>query len=85
MTETTFKQLWLKSYYPTTIICDRYGGTYSSASWLAFPHDSWDIPEEVDGEDVECYLFWQDYDGIVGKGETPQEAMQDLIRKMQTD
>ena len=85
MTQTTFKQLWLRGNYPTTIISDRYGGTYSGALWLAFPHDYWDMPEEVDGGDMECYCFWQDYDGIVGKGATPEDAFNDLRKKMSDD
>lgn len=85
MTEATFKQLWLRDNYPTTIICDRYSGTYSGADWLAFPLDYSDVPEEVDGGDTECWMFWDNYDGIVGKGNTPQEAMNDLIKMMSDD
>lgn len=85
MTAKTFKQLWLRGNYPTTIICDRYGGTYSGALWLAFPHDYWDIPEEVDSGDMDSCRFWQDYDGIVGKGATPEDALNDLRKKMSDD
>lgn len=77
-----FRNTWLKTHYPTTIICDRYDGTYSGANWLAFPLDYYNIPDEVDGGDIECMMFWDSYDGVVGKGDTPQEAKNDLIKKM---
>ena len=77
-----FSNFWLNTHYPTTIICDRYRGTYSGAEWLAFPLDYFKVPDEVDGEDSECMMFWDSYDGVVGKGDTPQEAIGDLIKKM---
>lgn len=79
----TFKQIWLEDNYPATIIADRYDGAFSGASWLAFPIDYWDIPDEIDGGDTECYLFWKEYDGIVGKGATPQEAFNNLRKAME--
>lgn len=77
-----FSNFWLNAHYPNTIIRDRYNGTYSGAEWLAFPLDYFNVPDEVDGEDSECMMFWDSYDGVVGKGDTPQEAMGDLIKKM---
>lgn len=76
---------WLERHYPATIVNDRYSGTYSGGEWLAFPLDYWNVPDEVDGGDIECMLFWDTYDGVVGKGNTPQGAMEDLIRKMGND
>lgn len=75
---------WLEDLYPTTIVCDRYSGAYSHGKWLAFPYDWWDVPSEVEGGDTECWLFWQDYNGIVGKGDTPQSALEDLTSKMKS-
>lgn len=74
---------WLYTHYPTTIVNDRYSGTYSGAEWLAFPLDYWNVPEEVDGGDSECMMFWEDYDGVVGKGNTPELAMANLVAKME--
>ena len=77
------KSMWLGADgYPTTIIADRYGGTYSGGEWLAFPLDPWEIPEEVDGEDVECMMFWEGFDGVVGRGVTPDAAFLDLVIQM---
>lgn len=71
-------EFWLKEEYPTTIVNDRYGGTYSHAAWLAFPIDFYSVPEEIDGEDGECMWFWDKYKEPVGRGATPNEAVADL-------
>lgn len=76
-------QFWLKTYYPTTIIRDRYNGTYSGGNWLAFPMDYHQVPADIDGDDSECMIFWDDYDGLVGKGETAELAMADLVAEME--
>lgn len=76
-------KFWLESFYPTTIIQDRYNGTYSGAEWLAFPMDYYQVPREIDGDDIECMMFWESYDGVVGKGSTPELAMANLVAKMQ--
>lgn len=71
----------MRDIYPVTIISDRYGGTYSGAPWLAFNLDPEDIPEDVSGDDVECMMFWEWHrqeDLPVGRGATPDEALQDL-------
>jgi hypothetical protein len=67
---------WLKEEYPTTIVADRYGGSYSGAAWLAFPFD--ECPLGVDGGDLECMEFWDNYKGPVGKGNTPDNALENL-------
>jgi len=74
-----------KSIYPLTIVCDRYNGTYSGGKYLAFGLDHWDLPEEIGGGDpVEDYFFnvqgHEKY--VIGKGETPQEALRDLTVKL---
>ena len=56
-----------------------HGGFIAGARWLAFPLDYWDIPDGVEGGDLDCMDFWYNYNGIVGKGSTPQEAMDNLI------
>lgn len=76
-------KFWLETHYPTTIVRDRYDGTYSGADWLAFSLDYWNVPDEVDGGDPECMMFWEDYDGVVGKGNTPELAMANLVAKME--
>ena len=51
-------ELAQEDIYPLTIIRDRYNGTYSSASYLAFNLDSNSIPSEVHGSDTLCSYFW---------------------------
>ena len=70
--------------YPLTIISDRYHGTYSKGNYLAFPYDYWRLPLEIDGDDIECMLFWDKFDGAVGRGSTPFDAIVDLM-KVQND
>lgn len=75
---------WLKQrHYPTTIISDRYNGTYSRGAWLAFPLRYDEIPEEVSGEDMECQLFWDNYKEPVGKGLDFDSALYDLEFQME--
>ena len=76
--------MWLDGYYPTTIVSDRYNGTYSGGQWLAFACDYWDVPDGVDGGDTECESFWNDNEYAVGRGSTPQEAFDNLKELMTT-
>lgn len=75
-------ELWLDYCYPTTIIKDRYNGAYSGAIWLALPTDYYDVPKDIDGDDITCMTFWESYTECVGKGDTAAEALEDLINKM---
>lgn len=72
----------LKDIYPLTIVADRYGGTYSGGKYLAFNSLPEDISEDIHGSDLECRDFWikseRNEKFIVGKGETVQEAYDDL-------
>lgn len=68
--------------YPITIIADRYNGTYSGGKWTAWNQDFYDIPKEIDGDDVTCFEFWNDNMEVVGLGNTPEEACLDLITKI---
>jgi hypothetical protein len=77
--------------YPLTIILDRYNGAYSDGKWLAFNQYHYNIPDEVDDGDVECCMFWYNQRRleknnenymIIGIGNTIDEAMKDLLRKM---
>ena len=70
--------VYLVDMYPLTITKDRYSGTYSGGEWLAFPLEASGVPEEIDGDDIECMTFWDEYKGIVGKGGSMEEAIQSL-------
>ena len=70
--------------YPLTIISDRYDGAYSDGAFTAWNLYYNNVPEEIDAGDVECREFWEsDHGYIVGKGNTPNEAAEDLIKKVQ--
>lgn len=75
---------WAKEEYPVTIIHDRYGGSYSGALYTAWPFDFWKLPKNtIDGSDIPCMDFWSDADSsLIGKGRSPQTAMNDLRRKI---
>ena len=64
--------------YPITIVKDRYGGTYSGGAFLAFNLSCEEIPLEIDADDVTCCKFWKNTKIKVGKGATPDEALDDL-------
>ena len=68
--------------YPVTIVEDRYTGTYSEGVYTAWNLDPWDIPKEIDGSDAECALFWRCNKIPVGKGFTPNEALDDLVQQI---
>lgn len=76
-TERRGWEFWLKSHYPCVICNDRYMGAYSSGIWTAFTTD--EVPIEAYSDDVTCAQFWDEFkDHFVGKGDTPQEAFEDL-------
>lgn len=68
--------------YPLVIIKDRYTGVYSNGKYTAWNMYFDEIPQDIDGDDISCYDFWHEYEGIVGLGETPSEAVEDLRQKM---
>lgn len=69
--------------YPLTIIADRYNGTYSGGSFLAWNLDADVIPEGAQGYDgFDALDFWEDNKIPCGKGRTVSEAVLDLYVKM---
>lgn len=71
--------------YPITIISDRYTGIYSKGLFLVFNLDLYEVPPDVSGEDAANW--WNDYnlgksDIKIGKGDTPDEALNDLIAQL---
>ena len=73
----------MNEIYPLTIINDRYTGTYSGGIFTAWNMDYYEIPTDPDEDDVTCMLFWAKTDIIVGRGDTPQEAVDDLTRRLE--
>jgi hypothetical protein len=73
--------------YPITIISDRYSGVYSGGEWTAWALDPDNLPDGIFDSDVECAVAWSELkeDRKRGKlafgiGNTPDEALRDLVR-----
>jgi hypothetical protein len=45
--------------------------------------DYYQVPREIDSDDIECMMFWDTYKEPVGKGDTPEYAYKDLILRME--
>lgn len=77
--------------YPLTIVFDRYGGVYSEGSFTAWNEIFHRLPKEIDDSDIPCGDFWGEFEQgkllnvfkeplYVGVGETPQKALNDLMK-----
>ena len=65
--------------YPLTVIKDRYMGTYSGGEYLAFNLYFDKIPSDIISDDTTCNAFFIETDLVYGKGNTPDEAIRDLV------
>jgi hypothetical protein len=71
--------------HPVTIVDDRYGGTYSGGRWCAFPSNPQDVPPDPSWDDSSAAGWWADAEGLpVGRGDTPDLAYADLVRRLET-
>lgn len=81
--------------YPLTIITDRYSGVYSGAKYLAINRNYDEIPLEIDGNDVTCMEWWDEFYQnpnmentylnrklLIGKGKTIIKAVNNLIKQL---
>ena len=66
----------MSDIYPLVIIKDRYNGTYSGGKWTAWNLSY--VPSKIDSDDIECADFFSKNTIVYGRGETPQEAIDDL-------
>lgn len=71
---------------PIVITPTRYGGTYEGAQFLCIPSCDASIndlfPEAFNADQEVCLTWWADKENhkFFGKGETPTEALQDMLR-----
>ena len=75
------------SLYPLTIVEDRYTGVYSGGIYTAWHLAPYEVPKEIDDDDVVCRLFWykvsdKEVSYPVGVGNTIKEAIEDLKKKL---
>lgn len=68
--------------YPLTIIRDRYNGSYSGGTYVAFNLECVNVPTEVFGDDCTAMRFWKHYKGVVGLGGSPESAVKDLLKNI---
>ena len=58
----------------------RYGGTYEGGLWVAWVGDP-DWLDDYQSGDNACQDFFQDYKlAPIGRGDSPQQALDDLVR-----
>lgn len=77
------KENFFKNIDILTIVPDRYNGSsHGGLRFIAFNLDYDDIPDGFDGSDFEEREFWDNYQGRVGFGKTPNDAAVDLAVKL---
>ena len=75
------------SLYPIVIVEDRYTGSYSRGTWIAFANAYGDPRESLDcgafSDDGAAANYWADEDrsGLVGRGDSPDKALADLRQR----
>ena len=74
----------IEDIYPLTIIKDRYNGSYSKGKYLAFNLDQWDIDDAIGGSDTDEMNYWdvRDSSNMVGKGDTIEQSVLNLLEKI---
>ena len=70
------------SIYPLTIIHDRYNGSYSGGTYVAFNLEAHKVLAEVFGDDCTAMRFWKHFKGVVGRGGCPDSAVKDLLKNL---
>lgn len=65
-----------------TIVRSRYGGVYEPGEWIAFPLGPEELPEAWHGNDQDCEEFFRLRSGEIGGGPSPQDAYEDLLRRL---
>ena len=69
--------------WPCVIFPARYSGAYESAAWIAIA--ARDVPEFAQGGDVDCANFFKLNDEQIGRGDTPDTALENLVTKVGFD
>ena len=77
------KENFFKNIDILTIVPDRYNGSsHKGLRFIAFMLDYDDLPDGWCGSDFEERDFWENYQGHVGFGKTPNDAAVDLAEKL---
>lgn len=68
--------------YPVVVRESRYGGAYEGGAWFAY--SGYAFPSDAIGDDISCSNFWwSDRSLLIGRGDTPDGAVTDLILRHQ--
>ncbi|MEV0149702.1 MULTISPECIES: hypothetical protein [unclassified Nonomuraea] len=70
------------AYTPVTIVATRHGGRYEGGKFAAFPLEAWDLPRDAYAGDRIASEWWDNNTSPVGVGDTPDEALKNLGRKL---
>lgn len=78
-------QDYTKDLYPLTIVNDRYNGTYSGGKYTAWHLEFDEVPNDIAMDDITVNDFWdwEDCNYLVGKGDTIEQAYEDLKSKVE--
>jgi hypothetical protein len=78
--------------HPVAILEDRYGGVYSDGKWLAVSGaDTLDngcyrivrmLEHGPHGDDGDAMVFWADPPNWIASGDTPDQALANLMAKL---
>ncbi|TYB71228.1 hypothetical protein FXF51_01970 [Nonomuraea sp. PA05] len=68
--------------YPVTIVKTRYSGSYEGGTFAAFLTEPWDVPQDAFADDRVAYGWWKEHGGMIGVGDTPDEALASLRSKL---
>ena len=68
--------------YPLTIIRDRYSGSYSGGTYVAFNLEAHKVPAEVFGDDCTALRFRKHFKEVLGREERPDSAVKDLLKNL---
>ena len=67
--------------YPVAVHQSRYGGVYEGGAWFALANCDL-IPDDAIGGDDEACDFWSsDEAQMIGRGDTPNDAVIDLLER----
>lgn len=71
--------------YPINVREARYGGAYEGGGWIAWSGYS-PLPDDAIGSDLVCQAFFMEERSFrVGRGSTPDHAVNDLIERWDFD
>jgi hypothetical protein len=79
----------IRQHYPVAIVQDRYSGIYSGGDWLAISRAketfgdvsrvAYLVRGGPHGSDLEAAEFWSDPPDWIAVGNSPQEALANLL------